>query len=65
MSKRKAKVLTKDCVACGCCQKICPKNAINIFNGIYAVVDNAKCIGCGLCQKTCPASIISMEVFHD
>lgn len=61
MKKKKANVLQKYCVACGCCTKACPKDAISIIDGIYATVDNDKCIGCGLCDKACPASIIKME----
>ncbi len=61
MIKKKAKILKELCVACGCCTKACPKDAISIINGIYATVDNNKCIGCGLCEKACPASIIMME----
>lgn len=62
MAKRKAIVSTRDCVACGCCIKVCPKSAITVPKGVYAKVDEALCIGCGKCAKECPASIISMEV---
>lgn len=62
MAKRKAIVSTRDCVACGCCIKVCPKGAITVLKGVYAKVDEALCIGCGKCAKECPASIISMEV---
>ena len=48
----------KICVACGVCMKACPKDAISIFKGCYAVVDEAKCVGCGLCAKACPAGCI-------
>lgn len=62
MGRKKALVLQELCVACGCCTKSCPKEAINIINGIYAAVDYSKCIGCGFCAKVCPASVIKMEV---
>ena len=29
------------CVACGACMKACPKGAISIYRGCYAVVDTA------------------------
>ncbi len=62
--RRKAQVLQDACVACGCCVKVCPKDAIHIDRGMYAVVDFAACVGCGKCAKECPASVISMkEVF--
>lgn len=60
MIKKKAIILKELCVGCGCCLNTCPKNAISIKNGVYALVDNSKCVGCGLCKKACPASIIEM-----
>ena len=56
--KRKAFVQQSDCVACGCCVKVCPLGAIQIMNGIMAEVDMTKCVGCGKCAKECPASVI-------
>ena len=56
--KRKAFVQQSDCVACGCCVKVCPLGAIQIMNGIMAEVDMTKCVRCGKCAKECPASVI-------
>ena len=61
MTKRKAKVSTSECVACGCCIKVCPRDAIAIPKGIFAKVNEALCVGCGKCVKECPASVISLE----
>lgn len=58
---RKATVLQEQCVACGCCAKICPLHAITIYKGVHAVVDINKCVGCGKCAKECPASIITIQ----
>lgn len=46
------------CVACGVCVKVCPRDAISVYKGCYAVVDEEKCIGCGLCEKACPAGVM-------
>lgn len=62
MTRKKAVVSIQDCVACGCCMKVCPRNAIIIPNGIHAVIDRERCVGCGICTKECPASIITLEV---
>ncbi|MCI8415996.1 MAG: 4Fe-4S binding protein [Lachnospiraceae bacterium] len=62
MPKRKAAVNIQECVACGCCIKVCPKGAITVPKGISAKVDEALCVGCGKCAKECPASIITLEV---
>lgn len=58
--KRYATVNIKQCVACGSCIKVCPRNAITVPKGIYADIDKSKCIGCGLCAKACPASVINI-----
>ena len=59
--KRKAYVEQKDCVACGCCMKVCPMNAIEVHHGLYAQVDEDKCVGCGKCAKECPATVIEIR----
>lgn len=60
MKKRKiASVNTKECVACGVCQKVCPISAIYIDKGMYAKATD-KCVGCGKCSVECPASVITM-----
>ena len=58
---RKAFVEPSDCVACGCCVKVCPKSAIQIARGVMAVVDQEKCVGCGRCAKECPATVITIR----
>lgn len=62
MAKRKAVVSIRECVACGCCIKVCPKGAISVPKGIHASIDSELCVGCGKCMQECPASIISLEV---
>lgn len=57
-NNKKYTVLQKECVACGCCMKKCPKGAIQVIHGMYAQIDESKCIGCGICMRTCPASVI-------
>ncbi len=59
--RKKAAVNHRECVACGCCAKICPRSAIEIIKGMYAHVDFEKCVGCGKCAKECPASAIRMR----
>ena len=59
--KRRAYVEQKDCVACGCCAKVCPMKAIQVYLGLYAQVDEDKCVGCGRCAKECPATVIEIR----
>lgn len=60
MPKRTA-CIGPNCVACGCCLKVCPRLAIQIDRGIVARVDETRCIGCGLCAKACPAGVIDLR----
>jgi len=62
MPKRKARVSVEECVACGCCVKVCSKGAITVPRGISAKIDSELCVGCGKCAKECPASVITLEV---
>ena len=60
--KRSPKVagIGKECVACGCCTAVCPRDALYIASGVTARVDEDKCVGCGKCTKVCPADVISI-----
>lgn len=55
---KKIAVVGRECVACGSCVNVCPRNAICIHHGVTARVDSESCIGCGKCAKICPAAII-------
>ncbi|MGI6008487.1 MAG: ATP-binding protein [Ruminococcus sp.] len=59
--KRRAFIQQSDCVACGCCVKVCPMDAIQITKGIMAQVNMEKCVGCGKCARECPASVIEIK----
>ena len=59
--KRRAYVEQEDCVACGCCVKVCPVKAIQIDRGLYAQINEDKCVGCGKCAKECPATVIEIR----
>lgn len=59
--RRRAVVDPSVCVACGCCVKVCPMQAIEIVRGIAAQVKEEKCVGCGKCAKECPASVIEIR----
>ena len=58
---KKLAAIGKDCVACGCCVRVCPREAIQVPFGVTAVVDSDKCVGCGRCAAECPAGIISLK----
>lgn len=59
--RRRAFVDQNACVACGCCVKVCPLNAIEVVRGVMAQVNPEKCVGCGKCAKECPASVIEIR----
>ena len=58
--KKRAVVDKNICVACGVCTKVCPREAIRIYRGCFAQVEEVRCAGCNLCGKACPAGCISM-----
>lgn len=65
---KKLAFVSEECVACGCCVKVCPLKAISIYKGVYAQVDENKCVGCGKCANVCPAQVIRIGVrgdFHE
>lgn len=60
------------CVACYCCESICPADCIYIVAGEYPdrriekypvrfEIDFAKCVWCGLCVESCPEDAIRMD----
>lgn len=48
----------RNCVGCGACAHICPKNCITMTEDAegfaYPRVDETMCINCGLCERVCP-----------
>lgn len=58
---RRIALVGGECVACGCCERVCPRRAISVLHGVRAVVDEELCVGCGKCAAVCPAAIIHME----
>ena len=60
-SKRYARADRERCVSCGACAKECPRGAIQIWHGCFAVIDAALCVGCGRCARACPADCIALR----
>jgi uncharacterized protein (DUF362 family)/Pyruvate/2-oxoacid:ferredoxin oxidoreductase delta subunit len=52
-------MVTEKCIACGDCEEICPKDAIQI-KGERATVDDSKCIRCFCCHEVCPEKAIDL-----
>ena len=63
-SKSIAFIHKDSCDACGCCLKICPRQALDIWKGSYAIVSHDLCVGCGKCARECPASVIEIVPRH-
>ena len=59
MASKNIAAVSKECVACGCCVKVCPLDAMTAHKGKYAKVGEA-CAGCGKCAVICPACVIEI-----
>jgi Na+-translocating ferredoxin:NAD+ oxidoreductase RNF subunit RnfB len=54
------KLDTQKCFGCTRCMKICPPEAIRIYNG-FPQIDAEKCIDCGDCLRSCPVGAFYVE----
>jgi uncharacterized protein (DUF362 family) len=57
---RKSPAITDKCIACGDCERICPKGAVKVKDQM-AVVDYSKCIRCFCCHEVCPEEAIMLR----
>ncbi len=62
MASKKYASIGRNCVACGCCVKVCPIGAVSIWKGVVANVDTLRCVGCGKCASECPAGVIKISL---
>lgn len=60
MGPKRYALVGGDCVACGSCVKVCPREAVFVYKGVEARVRRERCVGCGRCAAACPASTIEM-----
>lgn len=47
-----------DCVGCGACANVCPKNCLNMivdkYGFLHPEIQKDNCVTCGACEKVCP-----------
>lgn len=48
------------CVGCSHCMRVCPTQAIRVWNGKAELMPN-RCIDCGECYRVCPVDAIKIE----
>ncbi|MCT4636468.1 MAG: 4Fe-4S binding protein [Bacteroidales bacterium] len=56
------KVHADVCIGCSHCMRVCPTEAIRVWNGT-ADINSNRCVDCGDCYRVCPVSAIYVE--HD
>lgn len=61
-NKDKTLTLKKEwCKGCGICVAFCPKNVLDLVDGIINIKDIDACIQCGQCELRCPDYAIWLE----
>ena len=64
----------EDCIGCGRCYKVCPRNVLDLVERevddddddddqsmVMAIANAADCIGCGSCGRVCPKNCYTYE----
>lgn len=49
-----------ECVGCGSCVEVCPKNVLEMEDGHSVVSNPDDCIECGLCVSECALYALSL-----
>ncbi|MDO4799747.1 MAG: 4Fe-4S binding protein, partial [Bacillota bacterium] len=52
------RIITKQCVGCTACQRVCPVECIEGIRKRPHRIDGERCIACGACFKACKFSAI-------
>ncbi|WP_350446017.1 4Fe-4S dicluster domain-containing protein [Anaeromonas gelatinilytica] len=58
---KKLNVDNEWCKGCGICVEFCPKDVLEMKNGIVNIRDIELCIQCGQCELRCPDYAIYLE----
>ncbi len=62
VNKEKTLTLKKEwCKGCSICVAFCPKNVLELVDGIINIKDIDSCIQCGQCELRCPDYAIWLE----
>lgn len=53
---KKGFIISKMCIACGTCKKVCPQSCIS--EGEIYSINQENCLHCGFCFEECPVDVI-------
>lgn len=51
-----------ECVDCGACISVCPREVFSVSAEGMLVVDEDRCVICGKCVKACPHQALSLHL---
>ena len=52
------------CMGFGTCERVCPFDAIHVYDDGIAHVDREKCVACGKCLEACPKDVIELIPYN-
>lgn len=60
--------IREECISCGMCARICPADAIKMYEGDekkYPGINYMRCVFCGFCVDICPSAALEFAPVHD
>ncbi|HAK05597.1 MAG TPA: ferredoxin [Firmicutes bacterium] len=53
-NEKELKINPSWCKGCGICVAFCPKDTLEMVDGVVRLKEPSDCIMCGICEQRCP-----------